>query len=79
MKTKASTKPNEVKKLYRSENDRRITGLCGGIAEYFEIDSSLVRLAWIIFTVVTGLVLGVLAYLVAAIVVPNEPIRIVIN
>lgn len=37
------------KKLYRSSNDRMVGGVCGGIAEYFNIDSSLVRLLWVLF------------------------------
>lgn len=63
---------NHPKRLYLSINDKRLTGLCGGIATYFETDSSLIRLAWIIFTVITGIVPGIVAYVIAAIVVPSE-------
>lgn len=69
MTTQAST----TKKLYLSTNDKKLTGLCAGIANYFETDPSLVRLAWIIFTVITGIVPGIIAYIIAAIVIPNEP------
>lgn len=61
-------------RLYLSTSDKRITGLCGGIAEYFNTDSSLIRLAWIILTIVTGVVPGIVAYIIAAIVVPKMPV-----
>lgn len=60
-------------KLYLSIEDKRITGLCGGIAEYFNTDASLVRLAWIVFTILTGIVPGVVAYFIVSIVVPRRP------
>lgn len=62
-----------IKKLYLSGNDKKICGVCGGIAEFFELDSSLVRLGWIILTVLTGVVPGIIAYFVAAVVVPSKP------
>ncbi len=58
------------KKIYRSETDRKIAGVCGGIAEYFEIDATLVRLAWAIFVLCAGT--GIIAYLLAALIIPNE-------
>lgn len=57
------------KKLFKSESDKKLCGVCGGIAEYFDIDSTLVRLAWILFSVCAA---GILAYILAAIVMPNE-------
>jgi phage shock protein C len=60
------------RKLYLSANDKVLTGLCGGIAEYFHVDSSLVRLGWIIFTVITGIFPAVVAYVIASIVIPKE-------
>ncbi|HZX47134.1 MAG TPA: PspC domain-containing protein [Clostridia bacterium] len=42
------------KKLYRSQTDKMIAGVCGGIAEYFGIDSTLVRLGWVLFTFAGG-------------------------
>lgn len=62
----------EGKKLYKSNTDRKISGVCGGIAEYFEIDSTIVRLAWVLFTLAGGS--GLLAYIVAAIVMPESNI-----
>lgn len=62
-----------MKKLYLSTKDRKISGVCGGIAEYFEVDSSLVRLAWIVITILTGIFPGVVGYIVAAIIIPKQP------
>lgn len=62
---------SEVKRLYLS-NDKKLVGVCGGIGEYFELDPSLVRLGWIILTILTGIVPGIIAYIVAAIVIPKK-------
>ncbi len=59
------------KKLYKSVKDKKLCGVCAGIAEYFGIDSTLVRLAWIVFCVLGGA--GLLAYIIAAIVMPTKP------
>ncbi|CDF58834.1 PspC domain-containing protein [Thermobrachium celere] len=61
------------KKLYRSRTDRMIAGVCGGIAKYFDIDPTIVRLFWVFATLVGGS--GILAYIVCAIVIPLEPIE----
>ena len=61
----------EKKKLYRSENDKKIAGVCGGIAEYFNIDSTLVRLLLVLFCLLGGS--GVLAYIIAWAVMPERP------
>lgn len=58
------------KKLYRSR-EKRIGGVCGGIAEYFSIDPTIVRLIWAISTFVYGT--GLLAYLICWIVIPEDP------
>ena len=60
----------EPKKLYRSRKNRMICGVCGGIAEYFNIDPTLIRLALVLFTC-TGT--GILAYFIASIIIPDEP------
>jgi phage shock protein C len=59
------------KRLYKSRKDKMIFGVCGGIAEYLNMDSSLVRLLWILGGCIFGS--GVLAYLIVAIVVPYKP------
>ena len=62
----------ETKKLYRSRRDRQMAGVCGGLAEYFNIDATIIRLLFVVFTFVGGP--GLLAYIVLAIVVPEEPV-----
>lgn len=59
------------KRLYKSIVDRRVCGVCGGIGEYFDIDATVIRLAWIVFCFMGGS--GVLAYIIAAIVMPMPP------
>lgn len=58
------------KRLYKSNQNKVLDGVCGGIAEYFNIDPTLVRLGWVVFCALGGS--GVLAYLVCAIVMPQE-------
>ena len=59
------------KKLYRSKKDQIIGGVCGGIAEYFGIDSTLVRLAFVLFALIEGA--GIIAYIIAWIIIPERP------
>ena len=59
------------KKLYKSTSDRKICGVCGGVAEYFNIDPTIVRLVWFAFTLLGAS--GILAYIIAAIVIPDDP------
>ena len=61
------------KKLMRPRADRKIAGVCAGMAEYFDLDITLVRVLWIVITVFTGIVFGVIGYIVAWIVMPEEP------
>ena len=58
------------KRLYRSESSRMRCGVCAGIAEYFNLDPTLIRLAWALFCILGGS--GVLAYILAAIIIPPE-------
>jgi len=59
------------KRLYRSREHRQLAGVCGGIGEYFDVDPVLIRLLWIFFTLAGGG--GLLAYLIAWLVVPEAP------
>ena len=59
------------KRLYRSVSIRMLSGVCGGIGEYFDIDPTLVRLAWAIFTCITAGA-GIAAYVIAAIIIPAD-------
>ncbi len=58
------------KRLCKSVTDKKLCGVCGGVAEYFEFDPTLVRLAWVLFTALGGS--GIIAYIVAALVMPTE-------
>ena len=58
------------KRLYRSDSSRMLCGVCAGIAEYFNLDPTLIRLAWALFCILGGS--GVLAYILAAIIIPPE-------
>ena len=60
------------KKLYKSATDSKLCGVCGGIAEYFGIDSTVVRLAWVLLTCFGGA--GIWAYIIAAVIIPKEEV-----
>jgi phage shock protein PspC (stress-responsive transcriptional regulator) len=61
------------RRLTRSLHDRKIAGVCGGLAEYFDLDPTVVRVAWAVLTVVPGgIVLGVVAYLVGWFIMPTQ-------
>ena len=59
------------KRLYKSNKNKMLAGVCGGIAEYFNIDPTLVRLGWAILCMFAGS--GILAYIIAAIIIPQNP------
>lgn len=59
------------KKLYKSTKDRKIAGVCGGLAEYFNIDATIVRLILVVLVLACGT--GILAYLIAAIIMTDAP------
>ena len=59
------------KRLYKSSSDRMIAGVCGGIAAYFNVDPTLVRLAWVVLGTLGGC--GIIAYILAAIIIPMDP------
>ena len=60
------------KKLYKSNQNKMIDGVCGGIAEYFGIVPTVVRLIWALFSLMGGC--GILAYIIAAIIIPRNPV-----
>lgn len=59
-----------MKKLYKVERGKMISGVCAGIAAYFNVDPTLIRLAWVLFSLLGGS--GILAYIICAIVMPKE-------
>ncbi len=63
-----------TKRLYRSSKDRMLGGVCGGIAAYFSIDPTVIRLFWVIASIFLGMGFGgVVAYLLCLLVIPGEP------
>ena len=61
-----------TRRLYRSRTDRKIAGVCGGLAAYWGIDPVIPRLIWVAFVLAAGA--GLLAYIICWIVIPSEPV-----
>lgn len=61
-----------MKRLYKSDTNKVLTGVLGGVGEYYDIDPTILRLGYIIFTVLTGLFPAVIAYIIASIIVPKK-------
>jgi len=61
-----------MKKLTRSTSDRWVAGICGGIGEYFEIDPNVIRVIWVVITVLTGFVAGIVIYILLWIILPES-------
>lgn len=59
------------KRLYRSRDDKKLAGVCGGLGEYFKIDPVMARLGFVLFSLAGGS--GLLVYLIMALVIPQEP------
>ena len=63
------------KRLYKDHTDEKLCGVCSGIAKYFNIDPTIVRLIWAVLVVCAGT--GVLAYIICAFIMPEEPSNII--
>jgi phage shock protein C len=61
----------QTRKLYRSRTDRKLAGVCGGLAQYFNLDATLIRVLFIVLAVLGGS--GLVIYLAIWIIVPDEP------
>lgn len=61
-----------TKKLYKSD-DKVIAGIIGGLGEYFEVDATILRLGYILVTIMTGVVPAIIAYVIAYFIVPQKP------
>lgn len=61
-----------TKRLYRSETDKMLAGVCGGIAEYLDVDPTLIRLIYVVLSFMSAFVPGVIAYLILAVVIPKR-------
>lgn len=59
------------KRLYRSRTDKKLAGVCGGIAEYLGIDPTFIRLLWACISLFAGI--GIAAYIIAALIIPEAP------
>ncbi|MCC8029832.1 MAG: PspC domain-containing protein [Lachnospiraceae bacterium] len=60
------------KRLYKSDDNRVLCGVCGGVAEFLGIDPTIVRLVWAILIIFVGM--GLWLYILAAIIIPREPV-----
>lgn len=60
------------KQIRKSSRNKMVAGVCGGLGEYFGVDPTLIRLGWVVFSLLGGS--GVLAYIIAAIIMPSEPV-----
>jgi phage shock protein C len=64
--------PNEPKRLKRSQQERIIAGVCGGFAKYVNIDATIIRVLFVILTIFTAVIPGILIYLTMWIIVPKD-------
>ena len=71
-KTMVKTKKLKGKRLLRSKKNRVIAGVCGGIGEYLGIDPTIIRLLWVLLTIFSGFFIGILAYIITWIIIPEE-------
>jgi len=62
-----------MKRLYLSSTDRKIFGVCGGIAEYFDVDPTVVRIGVVVLAIVTAVFPVVIGYIIAKLLVPESP------
>jgi len=62
---------DQTRKLYRSSTDRKLAGVCGGLAQYLNVDATLIRVLFIVLTVLGGA--GILIYVAMWVIVPREP------
>ena len=61
-----------IKRLYRSRRERKIAGVCGGLAAYMGVDPVIPRVIWVVFALAAGM--GLLAYIICWLVIPLEPV-----
>lgn len=62
-----------MKRLYLSTTDKKLAGVCGGLGEYFEADSTIIRLATAVIAIITGVIPMLIGYLVAWMIIPRRP------
>jgi phage shock protein C len=71
MREQEAREKEDGKRLYRSRKDRVLFGVCGGIAKYFNVDPTIVRIIWVILTFAYGV--GIILYIIMALIIPKEP------
>jgi phage shock protein C len=65
------------KRLYRSRVESKLAGVCGGLGDYMDLDPVFVRVIWVVGTCITGFVPGIVAYLLAWLIMPEQPLPVV--
>ena len=60
------------KRLYRSKKERILGGVCGGIADYVDADPTIIRLIWVLLTILTGFAAGIIGYLICWLIIPEK-------
>ena len=68
--------PHATARLMRPRYDRKIAGVCAGLSEHLGLDTSLVRILWVFLTFASGLFPGLIAYVLAWIIIPEEPLQL---
>ena len=66
----------EPKRLYKSDTNRVFAGVFGGLGEYFDVDPVILRVVWVVLVIFTAFIPGVLAYILAAIIIPRRSVRV---
>ena len=64
----------DVKRLYRSRRERKLAGVCAGLGEYLGVDPTIVRILYLLGTIITGFFPGIFIYFAMALIMPVEPI-----
>ncbi|MCR4962667.1 MAG: PspC domain-containing protein [Firmicutes bacterium] len=64
---------SSYRRLYRSTTNRMISGVCGGLADFFNVDPTVVRLAYVFLSIFTACFPGFLLYIIASLIIPNDP------
>jgi phage shock protein C len=62
-----------MKKLYKSNTNKIFCGVIGGVGEYFDVDPVILRLLWLVILIATGVLPGLIVYIVACLIVPEKP------
>lgn len=60
------------KRVYKSTTDKKLDGVCAGLANYLDVDPTVIRLSYVLLTLVTGVFPGLIAYIIMAIIMPKE-------